>query len=90
MSQVHPFREFPKHLYHKSAPARIVHNAVEEAEARKDGYVDGYMLQQYPKHINRIKLDADGKAVLDHAGNPVIITTVVNNRQEEAAAIKES
>lgn len=61
----HPFTQFPKHLYHATEQAVIVHTAQEEAEARANGYQDEYVHQEYPKHVNgRVVNNASEEAAL--------------------------
>ena len=71
MSAVHPFNEFPKHLHHphSRAKARIVHNKVEEKEARDLGYSEEYVHKDYPKHVT------------DYRG----VTVTVESEEEEQA-----
>lgn len=69
----HPFHQFPKYLHHPhpAAPARVVHNKQDEADARADGYSEKYVPKEFPKHVLR----ADG------------VTVTANNKAEEKAAL---
>ena len=48
MPPLKEFASYPKHLHDGKGPARIVHNAVEEKEAREAGYGDAYIPQHDP------------------------------------------
>lgn len=70
---LHPFHQYPVHLYHAEKPAVVAHTAVEEANARADGYSETYVHQEYPKHVIRA---ADG------------VTVTVANAEQEADATR--
>lgn len=79
MSQLHPFIEFPKYLYHASKAPRIVHNAADERLARAGdpnipgedgGYSDAYTHQD--KEHTKAELAAKAGGVYDEATDTVI------------------
>lgn len=65
----HPFKTYPKHLYHATDAPRIVYGKEDEDKARKDGYGDNY-IHQGPKYTKAELADKAG-GVYDEATDTV-------------------
>lgn len=45
MSKLHPFHQYPLHLYHENKAPLIVYSQADEDKARAEGYGDTYIHQ---------------------------------------------
>lgn len=68
MSLLHPFHEFPIHLYHKEKPAIVANDAETRDKALADGFGTEYVPQDYPKMVHAEVADAKEQAMAQAHG----------------------